>query len=92
MIPFAVLRQYVKVLLSKHGSELRDIGRQRSCSGLCFYAASGSFCKVLRCRGHGSEVNWVGLWEEACEKQSVSELPTRVVRLRGLFLRLFLRL
>ena len=88
MIPFAVLWQYVKVLLSEHGSELRDIDRQWSCSGLCFCAASGSFCKALRCRGRGSEVNWVGLWKEACEEQLVSELPTWVVRLQGLFLRL----
>jgi len=83
-----VLRQYVKVLLSEHGSELCDIGGQWSCSGLCFCAASGSFRKALRCRGRGSEVNLVGLWEEACEEQSVSELPTWVVRLRRLFLRL----
>ena len=88
MIPFAVLQQYVKVLLSEHGSELRDIGRQRSCSGLYFHAASGFFRKALRCHGRGSEVDLVGLWEEACKEQSVSELPTRVVRLRRLFLRL----
>jgi len=88
VIPFAVLRQYVKVLLSEHRSELRDISRQQSCSGLCFCAASGSFCKALRCHGRSLEINWVGLWEEACEEQSVSKLPTWVVRLWGLFLRL----
>ena len=86
MILFAVLWQYVKVLLGEHRSELRDIGGQQSGSGLCFRAGSGSFRKVLGCRGRGSEVNLVGLWEETCEKQSVSELLTRVVRLRQLFL------
>ena len=88
MIPFAVLWQYVKVLLSEHRSELHDIGGQQSCSGLCFHAASDSFRKALRCHGRGLEVNLVGLWEEACEEQLVSELPTQVVRLWGLFLRL----
>ena len=86
VILFAVLWQYIKVLLGKHGSELHNIGGQRSGSGLCFRAVSGSFRKALGCRGRGSEVNLVRLWEEACEEQSVSELPTRVVRLWGLFL------
>jgi len=34
MVPLAVLRQYVKVLLGKHGLELCDVGRQWS-SGSC---------------------------------------------------------
>ena len=68
MILFAVFQQYIKVLFSKHGLELCDVGGQWSGSGLCFRTASGSFHEALRCCGHGSEVDLVGHWEETYEE------------------------
>jgi len=56
MIPFAVLWQYVEVLLSEHGLELHDVGRQWSGSGLCLFTMPGSFHKMLGGRSCSSEV------------------------------------
>ena len=88
MILFAVLWQYVKVLLGKHRLELRDIGRQWSGSDLCLFTASGSFHKTLRDRSYGSEVDLGKLWEDAYKEQSVSKLPIRVVHLQRCFFKL----
>ena len=79
MIPLAVLRQYVKVLLGKHGLELCDIGGQRSGSGICLFTAPGSFHEMLGGRSYGSKVSLSELQENAYKKQSVSGLPIRVV-------------
>jgi len=68
MILFAVLRQYVKVLFSKHGSELCDVGGQQNSSGECLLTVSGSFCEVLGGHSGGSEVGLGKLWEEACKE------------------------
>ena len=87
MILFAVLWQYVKVFLSEHGLELCDVGRQQSGSSLCLLTASGSFRKMLGGHSSGSEVSLGKLWEKACKEQSVSKLPTRVVRLWKHFLK-----
>ena len=65
MIPFAVLRQYVEVLFSKYGLELRDIGRQQSSSSECLLTTSGSFHKTLEGHSDGLEVGLGKLWEEA---------------------------
>ena len=81
MIPFAVFRQYVKVLFSEHRLELRDVGRQQSSSGEYLLTISGSFHKTLGGHSYGSEVGLGKLWEEACKEQSVSELPTGAVHL-----------
>ena len=79
MISFAVLRQYVKVLLSEHWLELRDVGRQWTGSGECLLTASGSFHKMLGGHSCGLEVNLGKLWEEAYKEQLVSKLLIRVV-------------
>jgi len=49
---------------------------------------SGSFCKALRYCGCGLEVDLGRLWEEMYKEQSVSKLPTQVVHLWRLLLRL----
>ena len=79
MIPLAVLWQYVKVLLGKHGLEFCNVGRQWSDNGLCLLTASGSSCKMLEGRSCGSEVGLSELWEDVYKEQSVYELPIRVV-------------
>jgi len=64
VIPFAVLRQYVEVLFSEYGLELRDIGRQQSSSSECLLTTSGSFHKTLGGHSDGLEVGLSKLWEE----------------------------
>ena len=76
-----MLWQYVKVLLGEYRLELRDVGGQRSGSGKCLLAASGSFRKTLGGRSCGSEVDLSKFWEDACKEQSVSEPPVRAMRL-----------
>ena len=85
MIPFVVLRQYVKVLFSKHGSELHDIGRQQSSSSECFLTMSGSFHETLGGRSGSLEVGLGKLWKEAYKEQSVSKLPTGAICLQRHF-------
>jgi len=89
MIPFAVLRQYVKVLFGEHGLELHDIGRQWSGGGLCLFATSGSLHEALGDCSHSSEVSWSKLREEACKEELVSGLPIRDIRLRRRFFKFF---
>jgi len=79
MILLAVLGQYVKVLLSKHGLELCDIDRQRSSSGMRLFTVPDSFCETLGGRSRGLEVGLSKLQENTCKIQSVSGLPIRVV-------------
>ena len=81
MIPFAMLWQYVKVLLGEYGLELCDVGRQWDGSGKCLLTASGSLRETLGGRSCGSEVNLSKFREDACKKQSVSEPPVRATRL-----------
>jgi len=88
MILFAMLWQYVKVLLSKHGLELHDVGRQRSSSGKCLLTASGSLHETLGGRSCGLEVDLSKFWEDACKEQLVSEPPVRAIRLRRHFFEL----
>jgi len=86
MISLAVLRQYVKVFFGEHGLELRDVGGQWSSSGLCLFAMSGSFRKMLGGHSHSSEVGRNELRKEARKKESVSRLPVGAIHLRrGLF-------
>jgi len=68
MILFAVLKQYIKVLFSKHRLELRDVSRQQSGSGLCLFIVSGSFYEMLGGHSHGLEVDLGKLWKEACKE------------------------
>jgi len=75
MILFAVLQQYVKVLLSEYGLELCDIGRQQSGSGLCLLTGSGSFYETLGGHSHGLEVDLSKLQKKTCEEQLISKLP-----------------
>jgi len=82
VIPFVVLWQYIKVLLSKHGLELRDIGGQRSGSSLCLLTVSSSFHEMLGGHSSGLEVGLSKLWKDACKEQSVSKLPIRAVHLQ----------
>jgi len=89
MIPLAVLWQYVKVFFSEHGLELRDVGRQRSGSGLCLFAMPGSLCETLRGRSHRSEVGLSELWKEARKEEPVSRLPIGGIRLQRGFFRFF---
>jgi len=88
VIPFAVLWQYVKVLLGEHRLELRDVGRQWSSSSKYLLTASGSLCKTLGGRSYGLEVNLSKLWKDACKKQSVSEPLVRVASLQRHFFEL----
>jgi len=69
MISFAVLRQYVKVLLSEHWLELRNVGRQWTGSSECLLTASGSFYKTLGGHSCSPEVDLGKLWEEAYKEQ-----------------------
>jgi len=62
MIPLAVLRQYVKVFLGKHGLELSDIGGQWIGGGLCLFAMSSSLCEMLGGHSHSLEVGLGELW------------------------------
>ena len=82
MIPLAVLWQYVKVFFGEHGLELRDISGQRSVSGLCLFATSGSLREILGGCSHSLEVGRSELWEKVRKEESVSRLPVRAVRLR----------
>jgi len=68
MIPFAMLWQYVKVLLSKYRLELRDVSGQQSGSSLCLLTVSGSFCETLGGHSCGSEVNLGKLREDTHEE------------------------
>jgi len=79
MVPLAVLRQYVKVLLGKHGLELCDVGGQRSGSGMYLFTMPGSFCETLGGHSCGLEVGLSELQENACKEQLVSRLPIRAV-------------
>jgi len=88
MILFAMLWQYVKVLLGEYGLELRDVGGQRSGSGKCLLTASGSLCEMLGGRSYGSEVDLSKFWEDACKKQSVSKPPVRATHLQRRFFEL----
>jgi len=88
MVLFAVLWQYVKVLLGKHGLERCDVGGQWGGSSLCLFTVPGSFHEMLGGRSCGSEVGLSELWEEACKKQLVSKLPIRVVHSWGRFFKL----
>ena len=81
VIPFAMLWQYVKVLLDKYRLELRDVGGQWSGSSKCLLAASGSLHKTLGGRSCGSEVDLSKFQEDACKEQSVSEPPVRAMHL-----------
>jgi len=85
MIPFAVLWQYVKVLLGEHRLELCDVGRQQSGSSEYFLTASGFFCKMLEGCSHGLEIDLGKLWEDACKEQLVSKLPIEAVHLQKCF-------
>ena len=88
MILFAMLWQYVKVLLGEYGLELRDVGGQRSGSGKCLLTASGSLCEMLGGRSYGSEVDLSKFWEDACKEQSVSKPPVRATHLQRRFFEL----
>jgi len=79
VVPLAVLRQYVKVLLGEHGLELYDIGGQWSGSSMRLFTAPGSFCKTLGDHSCGSEIGLSELRENAYKEQSVSRLPIRAV-------------
>jgi len=86
MIPLAVLQQYVKVFFGEDGLELCDISRQRSVSGLCLFAMSGSLHETLGGRSHSLEVSRSELRKEVREEESVSRLLVGAVRLwRRLF-------
>ena len=74
VIPFVVLGQYVKVLFSKHGSELCDVGGQQSGSGKCLLTVSSSFHKMLGGHSGGLEVSLGKLWKEAYKEQLVFKL------------------
>jgi len=88
MIPLAVLWQYVKVFFGEHGLELRDVGGQRSGSGLCLFAMPGSLRETLGGRSHSSEVSLSELREEARKEESVSRLLVGAVRLQRRFFKL----
>ena len=75
MIPLAVLQQYVEVFFGEHGLELRDVGRQRSGSGLCLFAMPGSLRETLGGRSHRWEVGLSELRKEARKEELVSRLP-----------------
>jgi len=90
VIPFAVLQQYVKVLLGEHGLELHDVGGQQNGSGKYLLTVSGSFYEILGGHSHGSEVDLGKLQEDTCKEQSVSELPIRAIHLQRHFFKLFL--
>ena len=88
VIPFAVLWQYVKVLLGEYRLELHDVGGQWSSSSKCLLTASGSLHETLGGRSCGLEVDLSKFWEDACKKQSVSEPPVRATHLRRRFFEL----
>jgi len=88
MILFAMLWQYVKVLLGEYGLELCDIGRQRSGSSKCLLTASGSLCEMLEGCSCGSEVDLSKFQKDVCKEQSVSEPPVRAACLRRRFFEL----
>ena len=88
MISFAMLWQYVKVLLGEYRLELRDVGEQWSGSGKCLLTASGSLHETLGGRSCGSEVDLSKFWKDACKEQSVSKPPVRAARLQRRFFKL----
>ena len=88
MILFAMLWQYVKVLLGEYRLELRDVGRQQSGSGKCLLTASGSLYETLGGRSYGSEVDLSKFRKDACKEQSVSKPPVRATRLQRHFFEL----
>ena len=77
MILFAMLWQYVKVLLGEHRLELHDVGGQRSGSSKCLLTTSGSLRETLGGRSCGSEVDLSKFQEDTYKEQSVSEPPVR---------------
>ena len=79
MIPLAVLGQYIKVLLSKHGLEFCDVGGQQSGRSMHLFIAPGSFHKTLGGHSHGLEVSLSELQKNIYKEQSVSGLPIRAV-------------
>ena len=85
MIPFAVLWQYVKVLLSEHELEFCDIDEQWSSSSKCLLTISSSFREMLGGRSYGSEVDLGKLRKDTCKEQSVSKLPIGAVCLQRYF-------
>jgi len=90
VIPFAVLWQYVKVLLGEHRLELHNVGGQQSGSSEYLLTVSGSFCEILGGHSHSSEVDLGKLQEDTCKEQSVFKLPIRAVHLQRHFFKLFL--
>jgi len=88
MIPFAMLWQYVKVLLGEYGLELRDVGRQRSGSGKCLLTVSGSLHETLGGCSCGLEVDLSKFREDVCKEQSISKPPVRATHLRRHFFEL----
>ena len=89
MIPLAVLRQYIKVFFGEHKLELRDVGRQRSGSGLCLFTMSGSLRETLRGHSHSSEVGLSELQEEVRKEELVSGLPIGGIWLWRYFFKFF---
>jgi len=62
--------------------------RQWSGSSLYLFTVPGSFCEMLGGHSCSSEVGLSKLQEEMHNKQPVSRLPIRVVRLRRHFFKL----
>jgi len=88
VIPFAMLWQYVKVLLGEYGLEFCNVGGQQSSSGKCLLIAPGSLYEILGGRSCGSEVDLSKFREDTCKKQLVSEPLVRATRLQRRFFEL----